>query len=539
MSQPPIAFELTDMRDYQAAMRRPAKAFADEELQKMVVFKNSLGWPAANTGGFAAVYKLTSGRRATAVRCFVKLAPDIAERYEFISARLSSATAQDTRDRFLVKSTYQAVGINIVSGWKPITTMPWIEGRPLDAYMDIAVAERWRLPRLRTQIERLEQELFRLNIAHGDLQHRNILIEENGSLRLIDYDGMWVPELAGRVSNEIGVADYQHPGRTWEHFGPGMDRFSFLVLYLTLLAVELHPEVWRADARSEGLLLRESDYRDPDGSPILDRLSSLDDLAPLVRVFRRICVGDVQEVPRLPDYLREVERTVGPSARPSPSVSPAAIAAPSGQGEEPVEDSRPLEPTPPDTRSQPLSREVLAECSGDYITLVGRYERFSRGDGPSGRYRTLHLRGDDGARVEVIADPVVVGEFRATGRRWGVSPDQEVTATGLLLEEDGRYALLLEQAAGLIKGPKPGGRRQQEARRTDGQRAPSDGGDGGPTAAGPAPSADDSLFGDWVARSDPPRRDGPPDRARPRRDGPKSRRRPQEAVDYDWREDTK
>ena len=81
MNEPPIKFELIDIPDYQAAMRKPTKNLADE-LKHMVVAHNSLGWPAANTGGFAAVYRLTDrSGKSTAVRCFIQLAADIADRY--------------------------------------------------------------------------------------------------------------------------------------------------------------------------------------------------------------------------------------------------------------------------------------------------------------------------------------------------------------------------------------------------------------------------------------------------------------------------
>ena len=39
-------------------------------------------------------------------------------------------------------------------------------------------------------------------IAHGDLQHGNIIVQDDGTIRLVDYDGCYVPELAGLKSNE-------------------------------------------------------------------------------------------------------------------------------------------------------------------------------------------------------------------------------------------------------------------------------------------------------------------------------------------------
>lgn len=457
MNEPPIKFELIDIPDYQAAMRKPSRAFADDELKEMTVAKNSLGWPAANTGGFAAVYKLSGrGNRALAVRCFVQLAPDLADRYANISTHLAGAVPkQDRQYQFFVQTRYIPQGIHIESGWKPITTMPWIEGEPLDVYLDRAVREPYRLPRLLAQIDALERTLRRVEIAHGDLGHRNILIDPSGALRLIDYDGMWVPALQGRISNEKGLRDYQHPGRTWEHYGQGMDRFSLIVLYLTVLAVERHPEVWQANARSEGLLLRGEDFLAPDESPMLKSLAEYDDLAPYVRRFRRICVEPITDVPSLADFvldLTERPAAVGPeeTARANDLVSRPDVT---------VERLRPPLPTTSSIPSVKAARSTLDRYVGQYVTITGRYVRFEKGDSASGPYRVLFVQGQDDLEIELVADPVVVRQVRSTGRSWKVTRGQELRATGLLLAEEGRYALQLEQAASLVRGARPPTRR--------------------------------------------------------------------------------
>src|SRR2546430_4647189 len=59
--------------------------------------------------------------------------------------------------------------------------------------------------------------LFRSQVAHGDLQHGNILVR-GGSIQLVDYDGMWVPALKGRHATEIGHRAYQHPERSEQDY---------------------------------------------------------------------------------------------------------------------------------------------------------------------------------------------------------------------------------------------------------------------------------------------------------------------------------
>ena len=86
--------------------------------------------------------------------------------------------------------------------------------------------------------------LRKVGIAHGDLSHGNIMVLDD-EFRLIDYDGMFVPRLAGRKSNERGLEHYQHPGRTDAHFGRYLDNFSHWVMYTTLVALGEDKELWR------------------------------------------------------------------------------------------------------------------------------------------------------------------------------------------------------------------------------------------------------------------------------------------------------
>src|SRR5207247_3804164 len=93
------------------------------------------------------------------------------------------------------------------------------------------------LAALRTKWAILVRHLEAARVAHGDLQHGNILVR-GGSIQLVDYDGMWVPALSGRHATEIGHRAYQHPERSGQDYGQQIDRFSALVIYLSLAALE-------------------------------------------------------------------------------------------------------------------------------------------------------------------------------------------------------------------------------------------------------------------------------------------------------------
>ena len=81
--------------------------------------------------------------------------------------------------------------------------------------------------------------LMGLRIAHNDLQHGNVLVQREGGIRLVDYDGKFLPKFRGERSPELGHKNYQHPERSPEHYDENVDNFSSLVIYLSLLATHL------------------------------------------------------------------------------------------------------------------------------------------------------------------------------------------------------------------------------------------------------------------------------------------------------------
>src|SRR2546430_4326101 len=113
--------------------------------------------------------------------------------------------------------------------------------------------------------------LFRSQVAHGDLQHGNILVR-GGSIQLVDYDGMWVPAWKGRHATEIGHRAYQHPERSEQDYGQEIDRFSALVIYLSLAALERDATLWERFHTGDNLIFVREDFHQLGRSAIWQQL---------------------------------------------------------------------------------------------------------------------------------------------------------------------------------------------------------------------------------------------------------------------------
>src|SRR5207244_4291206 len=138
------------------------------------------------------------------------------------------------------------------------------------------------LAALRAKWAILVRHLEAAQMAHGDLQHGNILVR-GGSIHLVDYDGMWVPALSGRHATEIGHRAYQHPERSEQDYGQEIDRFSALVIYLSLAALARDVTLWERFHTGDNLIFVREDFLQVGRSAIWQQL-------------RRIGSGEIEEL---------------------------------------------------------------------------------------------------------------------------------------------------------------------------------------------------------------------------------------------------
>ena len=286
--------------EYQEALQAPAVAFADPELQNSTPRTNALGLPQPITGSFAAVFPVTTdpgGRYA--VKCFLSERPAQQARYEAVAEALDAVD----HDAF-VEFAYQPEGISVRGDAYPLLKMEWTGGTTLNRFVEGHLDRPDVLDRLVEVWARLMADLEDMDLAHGDLQHGNVLVETAGEalrLRLVDYDTMYVPALEGRASAEVGHRNYQHPDRTDADFGPALDRFSGLVVYTALRACAARPELWDEYDTGENLLFRDADFYAPEESPLFDTLAETESLRALTDALRTACYVEPADVPPLAD----------------------------------------------------------------------------------------------------------------------------------------------------------------------------------------------------------------------------------------------
>jgi predicted Ser/Thr protein kinase len=279
-------------RSYAEAIQAPALCFRDAQLRQTEPAFDRLGMPLVTSGQFAYVFKLKQLAPAPplAVRCFRADAPDRELRYRHIAAHLARHSVPA-----LGAFKYDADGILVAGQTFPTLVMEWIEGHTLDVYLEETIGNRAVLLHLADEWLRLLRALNKAGIAHGDLQHGNIIVQR-GNLRLIDLDGMYVPALAGMSAGEVGHQHYQHPRRDETFFDSTLDRFSALVIYTSLVALAERPELW-TEHHDENLIFTKEDFLAPESSALFAKIKEIGgEPARLAAMLAAAAVGEARDV---------------------------------------------------------------------------------------------------------------------------------------------------------------------------------------------------------------------------------------------------
>lgn len=296
---------------YQEVLQFPNTAFrGDAELAHGLVAKDGFGLPVVMCGGFALTYTFAlAQKRKVALRCFHKESSDLEHRYTAVSAHLRKLNSP-----YFVRFDFVKSGIWVDGTAYPVVKMEWATGVTLGEFVEQYYNDPTRLTRLIDALRRLAQYLESQGIAHGDIQPGNLMVSPDGaSVTLIDYDGMFVPALAGMHSSELGHRNFQHPGRDHKLFNAKLDRFSFISLDLALRAVRANAGLWghtRSDA--DAFVFRANDFASPQTSAVFAALARIGDLARDVTSFATICVSPANSLPSLAEFVAGRSIPAGP-----------------------------------------------------------------------------------------------------------------------------------------------------------------------------------------------------------------------------------
>ena len=252
---------------------------ADDNLDKLAYLTPVLdnhGEPYRSSGAFAVVFKMLdkSTGKYYALKCFTEEQEGRADAYRQIADELDMVDSPYiTSVKYMEKELF--VDSQCEEDEFPVLLMDWVDGETMEAYIAANYHNQSVMSMLCYRFGKMAAWLRTQSFAHGDIKPDNIIVRPDGSLALVDYDGMFVSSMKGCKSPTVGTKDFCHPLRTVDDFDETIDDFSLASIALSLKAISMNSTLLDTYGASDRLLFSENDYRNPSNSKVISALQEL------------------------------------------------------------------------------------------------------------------------------------------------------------------------------------------------------------------------------------------------------------------------
>ena len=260
--------------EYLAAIREAHDNL--DKLSHLVPVLDKYGEPYRSSGAFAVVFKMKDEQtgKCYALKCFAEEQEGRAEAYRQIAEELEYVDSPYiTSVKYIEKELF--VDSNCEDEEFPVLLMDWIEGETMETYIAANYTDTHAMSMLCYRFCKMAAWLRSQSFAHGDIKPDNIMVRPDGTLTLVDYDGMFVPAMKGQKSPTIGTKDFSHPLRTIDDFDETIDDFALASIALSLKAISLNPSLLQTYGASDRLLFSAADYIDLSKSKTFTALQGL------------------------------------------------------------------------------------------------------------------------------------------------------------------------------------------------------------------------------------------------------------------------
>ena len=247
-----------------------------EQLAYLTPVLDDHGEPYRSSGAFAVVFKMQdkSTGKYYALKCFTEEQEGRADAYRQIADELDMVDSPYiTSVKYMEKELF--VDSQCEEDEFPVLLMDWVDGETMEAYIAANYHNQSAMSLLCYRFGKMAAWLRTQSFSHGDIKPDNIIVRPDGSLTLVDYDGMFVPSMKGSQSPTIGTRDFSHPLRTVDDFDETIDDFSLASIALSLKAISMKSTLLDIYGASDRLLFSENDYRNPSNSKVISALQEL------------------------------------------------------------------------------------------------------------------------------------------------------------------------------------------------------------------------------------------------------------------------
>lgn len=240
-------------------------------LEGIVPDRDLYGEPLLWVGNFSVIFRVRFQGRTYALKCYIREPNHDPRLFDFLSRPFS---------KYIIPCRWLSEEVYVYDEYDrgeyyPVVLTEWIEGETLGRHVARLTQQNDRdaLGALALRFDRMALWLLSMPFAHGDLKHDNIMVRPDGSLCLIDFDGMYLPQFLGSRTSQIGSPAYQHPARDESYFNERIDDYSLAVISLSLHALQEDPSLFARYNDKENLIFNAAETA-VGASELLNRLET-------------------------------------------------------------------------------------------------------------------------------------------------------------------------------------------------------------------------------------------------------------------------
>jgi serine/threonine protein kinase len=281
-----------------------------DKLKDLRPVLDKQGEPMRSVGGFAVVFKMIDKdtQKEFAIKCFHEEQVGRANIYSEISKALAKNKSHYLMNvRFLEKELFVDSSVTNETEF-PVLQMDWVEGETMESFISSHYKDTGAIYQLYLKFCDLATWLRSKPFAHGDLKPDNIMVRSNGTLTLVDYDGMFVPSLAGTKSPTLGTHGFYHPQRKASDFDATIDDFALATISISLFAMSQDASLYKDLGAPDRLLFSDLDYTDFANSKAYKRVTALGGLFPkLLSLFNQCIANYDKSSGKLYDQIFDIQ----------------------------------------------------------------------------------------------------------------------------------------------------------------------------------------------------------------------------------------
>ena len=276
----------------------------------------------SNSGQFTFVLPCEIEGEKKVIRLFTEKKPNITERYEQLSQFFQENSIIEKIPE-LVDFDFYKDELNVqtksdsgaISRKYDLIEMDRVLGDPLDEFISKNFQNSSKLLDIADQFSEFVEKLESNKIGHGDLHPKNIIIDSDQKMKLIDYDCFYIPPFKGDESPESGQSDFQHPSRSkkgsnFPKYDETIDRFSSIVIYLSLLIISKEPKIYD-EKYSENILFSEEIFdslREGEVPNLIENIKIISDekIKNLMKYLLEYIKSDSPQIKALSEIIKNV-----------------------------------------------------------------------------------------------------------------------------------------------------------------------------------------------------------------------------------------